>query len=135
MAESPHLLSNRQILKLAEGLSSLDGVVEGGKVVRFKLDNDTAWHVALDLEAVARAKVAYERRLKSLGAELGVVERMELTPANAANVAKYMDEQETLLEQTQDMSCLHSYCRKALQEKNAIPPSVLANLLPLLEDE
>ncbi len=136
MPTDPRNLTNRQILKLDLGLSALDGVMgDGGKIVRFKLGADVTWFLALDIEAVGRAKAAYERALKSLGAQHGVVDRMEVTTQNAAAVAAYVAGQEALLDQEQDMSCLHTYKRTELQEKNAIPPSVLANLLPVLEDE
>lgn len=134
-APDSSLLTNRSILKLADGLALLDGVVDGGKACRFEWDSDTAWILALDTEAVSRAKLIYERALKSLGARLGVVDKMAVTPENAANVAAYLDQHEQLLDQTQDMSCLHSYSRSVLQKKNKIPPSVLANLLPVLKDE
>lgn len=135
MAAPTPELTNREILKLAEGLAGLDGCVgDGGKVTRFKFDAETAWRVALDTEIVGRAKLAYERRLKQLGAEHGVVEGMGLTPANAAAVAAYIAAQDALLDQKQPVTGLHTYQRSVLQEKNPIPPSVLAALLPLLED-
>jgi hypothetical protein len=134
MPDSPQNLTNRQILSLAEGFASLDGVVDGGKVVRFKLDAETAWHIALDSEAVGRAKAVYERALKKLAAELGIVEGVPVTQANAAAVAAYIDARETLLDQEQDMGGLHTYERSELQRAGAIPPSVLAHLLPVLED-
>lgn len=134
MADSTQKLTNRQILSLADGLASLDGVVDGGKVVRFKLDAEMAWDIALDTELVGRAKAIYERALKKKAAELGIVEGVPVTQANAAAVADYIYYRESLLNQEQDMSGLHIYKRSELQRAGAIPPSVLANLLPVLED-
>jgi hypothetical protein len=134
MADSAQKLTNRQILSLAEGFASLDGMMDGGKIVRFKFEAETAWHIALDSEAVGRAKAVYERALKKLAAQLGIVEGQGVTQANAAAVAAYIDARETLLDQEQDMGGLHTYERSELQRAGAIPPSVLAHLLPVLED-
>lgn len=135
MSDAPLKLTNRQIARLAEGLKALDGVVsDGGKITRFKLDSDTAWNIAVNIEIVDQAIRIYERAKKTLGEQYGVVERMELTPQNAPNVASYIAAEDVLQDKIQDLG-LHIFSRKTLQEKNAIPPSVLANLKPILTDE
>jgi hypothetical protein len=138
MAEKPLTLSNREILNLHEGLSALDGVVDRAgsntEVTRFTFDDKLSWNIAKNLDIVERATVLYQKARKSAAGKLGVVPGMKVTPENAANVAKYQEAEDALLEKTQDLVGTLRLTRSQLQSGNKIPPSVLKNLMPLLAE-
>lgn len=138
MADKPLTLSNREILNVHEGLSSLDGVFDKAgqntEVTRFTFDDKLAWNIAKNADIFERATVLYQKARKSTAAKLGVVPGMKVTPENAANVAKYQDEEDKLLDKTQDLSGVLKLSRKELQSGNRIPPSVLKNLMQILTE-
>ncbi len=127
-------LTNRQIAKGSQALAGLDGVMDGGKFTRFKFDSDLSWQIACITEIVESAVRVIERERKRLGAQFGVVEKMELTKENAAAVASYIEAEDQLQDKTQVLE-FTPLSRKALQEKNAIPPTVLTALKPFFSTE
>lgn len=138
MAEKPLTLSNREILNLKEGLSSLDGVIDKAgsntEVTRFTFDDKLTWNIAKDLDIVERATLLYQKARRSTAAKLGVIDGMKVTQENAASVAKYQEEEDKLQDKTQDLTGVLKLSRKELQSGNKIPPSVLKNLMPILTE-
>lgn len=135
MADKSHELTNREIVRLAEGLRGLDGVVESaGKLRRFDFDDNLTWDIAKNSDIVERAAKLYERARKRLAAGFEIVEGVSLTPQNAPAVAAYLDGNEELLDKTQTLIGLVRFNRKTLQSGNKIPPSIFAALMPILED-
>lgn len=138
MAEKALEPSNREILNLHQGLSSLDGVVDKAgqntEVTRFTFDDKLSWNIAKDADIVERATVVYRKALKSLAARHGVVPGMKVTPENAASVAKYQEAEELLLDKTQPLPGILKLSRQELQNGNKIPPGVLKNLMPILTE-
>jgi hypothetical protein len=135
MADKTYELTNREIVRLAEGLRGLDGVVESaGKLRRFDFDDNLTWDIAKNSDIVERAAKLYERARKKLAAGLEVVEGQGVTPQNAAAVAAFIAGNEELLDKTQTLAGLTRLNRKTLQSGNKIPPSIFAALMPILED-
>lgn len=136
MAENALTLSNRELLNLHEGLSALDGIVDrsgqNAEVTRFKFDDKLSWNIAKAADIVERATLVYQRARKSAAANFGVVSGMKVTPENASNVAKYQEAEEALLDKTQEVQGILKLARRDLQNGNAIPPSVLKKLMPIL---
>lgn len=139
MAAPVTVLTNREILKLAEGLQCLDGVSNNkDSVERYDFDAvkevDLGWNVAKSRNIVERAVEVYQRELTKRGAKFGVVSKMKLTPENAANVAKFMEEEQKLLDGTQELAGLLKISRKHLKAAGVKIPGVYVSLMPLLTD-
>lgn len=125
----------RDALKLQEGLSALDGVADKeGKVERFELDADLCWNAAKNRRIVDGAVETYQKAKKALGATHGVVDRMKLTEANAASVAKFIEGDEALLNKSVELTGILKLKRKELQAAGVKTPGILANLMPILSD-
>jgi hypothetical protein len=138
MAEKPLTLTNRELLNLHEGLSALDGVVDKAgqntELTRFTFDDKLSWNIAKNADLVERATIVYQKARKKEAARLAVVPGMKVTVENAAAVSKYQEEEEKLLDKTQDLTGVLKLSRRELQNGNKIPPSTLKNLMPILTD-
>ena len=135
MAEKPTPYTNREIVKVREGLRLLSGVSsKAGEVTRFDLPDNLVWNVAKDESIFERAEEVYQRARKSLAAKHGVVENMKLTEANASAVAAFIEANEGLLDQTQELSGILKLKRKELQEAGVNIPAILKDLLPILTE-
>lgn len=135
MAEPRITLTNRQILKLVEGLKSLDGVSnEAQKIERFDFDENLGWNVAKDRHLCEEAEEVYKKSKASLAARLGVVENMKLTPENAAAVAKFIEQNNDRLEKTQELNGILKISRSALFKAGVKIPGIYTCLMPILVD-
>lgn len=134
MAKEPITLTNRDILKLHDGLTALSGVSnKKDEITRFDFSTDLVWNIAKNETLIERAKEAFVKAKKEIAAKYGVVENMKITDANAAQVASFIDAEEKLLEKTQDVSGLLKLSRVDLQKGGLNIPGVLKLLMPLLE--
>lgn len=128
-------LSNREILKLNEGLCALDGVADKeGKIERFNLDDKLVWNVTKARRIVESAVETYRLARKSVGARHGVVDGMKLTEANAASVALFMEADEKLQAQTNELIGILKLKRSELQAAGVKIPGILSNLYPIITD-
>lgn len=132
----PLSLTNREIVKLHEALVALDGLPDrDGTVIRFKFDTKTIAALAKNRVIVERASEFYQRGRKTLGAQLGVVDRMKLSENNAASVATFIHETENLLDESHSLEGLVKVAlADLLKHDNQIPPGVIANLMPLIAE-
>lgn len=129
-------LTNAAILKLHVGLSSLDGQrVSKDEVKFYDFEDDVSWNITQNQVIMERAVELFDKEKKKRARENSVVEGMPLTEANAKQAAAYMDSVDALKDQTQVLDGLIPLKRSELkQKKNKIPPSVMKDLFPLLEE-
>lgn len=135
MAEPVKTLTNREIVKLCDGLRCLDGVSnEAQKIERYDFDENIGWDISKDRDKLEHAEVVYNKHKAALAARLGVVEKMRLTDENCAAVAQFVDQNETLLDKTQDITGLLKLSRKGLLKAGVKIPGIFTQLMPLLVD-
>lgn len=131
-------LTNGKLEQLAAGLAALDGLrtkPDEFKPYKFDDEAETTWLIANNSAVVADALKAFERAKKLLAIQHGVADKMPITPQNAEAVQAFMRELEVIEDKEIEVRGLSKLSRKALNVgKNAIPPSVLSRLLPILED-
>lgn len=129
-------MSNREILKLHEGLIALDGIAsKDGSVVRFEFDDNISWNLAKARAIVERAIEVHQRERNKLKAKYGVVDKMALTAENAPKVATFIEKNDVLLDQTNELTGILRFKRSDLQKHgNKIPPGVLMQLMPLIDE-
>jgi hypothetical protein len=130
MAESPITLKNRELLQILEGLLALDGTPDK----RYDFDGGLAWNIAKDRKLFEDAKRTFDLAVKTLAKSVGVVEGERLTEANAAKIAKFIEEREAIGEQEQTLNGVLRLSRRELQRAGVNIPGVLAALMPLLND-
>lgn len=126
--------SNREILKLHSGLKDLVGAQDKEGIERFDFDLKTAWNLAKCLSIVERAVETYERAKRVLAAKLGVVEGQKLTDENAPKVAQFLKQLDDLKDQQNELSGLLRFKVGDIQKAGNIPHTVLANIMPLLDE-
>lgn len=136
--ESPLILTNGQLESVVAGLSSLDGLNLKDGFIPFKFDDDTTWDIAVNIDIVNRAIGVLNTARKSLAKQNAVTERMAITPENSGRVAAFMEGLDALLAKEVALPGLVKISRGKLNvgqgdKKNAIPSSVLAKLMPILE--
>lgn len=135
MAEKPTSLTNREILRLHEGLTALDGVgAKDGSVLRFEFDDSMAWNVAKNRRIIEEAKKNYDLACKTLAVSLKIVEGQKVTDENAERVAKFIEGCEKIRDKTQDLTGILRISRKDLQKAGVKIPGILSNLMPILSD-
>lgn len=128
-------LSVRDLLKIDEGLRSLDGVSnEAGKITRFDFESGLAWNIAKNQDITERALAPYNRAVAALQAKHGIVERMQLTEENAAAVATFADKRNELLDKSVEVNGILKLSRSDLQTAGVKIPGVLKNLMQILKD-
>ncbi len=140
--ETPVLtFTNAQLQKLSTGLAALDGIrTKPDEFEPYRFSPDTTWKIASNQTIIADKLQAFERARKSLAAQHKVTDRMAITPQNADQVAAFMAGLDELNDREVKVEGLEKISREKLnfgsdQEKrqNQIPPSVLVNLMALLE--
>ncbi len=135
MADKPITLPNRTIVKLVEGLKALDGVSnDTAKIERYDFDESLGWNIAKDRDIFERAETVYHKAKASLAGRLGIVEQMKLTPENAPKVAEFIEKNDKLLDQTQELSGVLKLSRKALFQAGVKIPGIYTALMPILSD-
>lgn len=133
MAASPLSISNRAILKIVEGLKCLDGVSnDTAKIERYDFDENLGWDISKDRDIFERAEVVYNKAKSAAAARLGVVDKMKLTEANAPAVAQFVEQNEGLLDKTQDLTGVLKLNRKALWKAGVKIPGIYSSLMPIL---
>lgn len=134
---APIKLTNAQLESLAAGLAALDGITIKGEFTPFVFDDDTTWLIALNTEVVKQALIPVAAARRSLAKQHGVTEGMKLaeaTPAQLQAIAAFFEAAEGLSQRGVEVTGLEKIKRDALKtSKNAIPASVRAKLLPILE--
>lgn len=135
MAEPKITLTNKQISKSVEGLKSLDGVSnEAQKIERFDFDENLGWNIAKNRHIFENAEEVYQKAKASLAARLGIVENMKLTSENAAAVAKFVEQNNALLEKTQELNGILKISRSALFKAGVKIPGIYTCLMPIIVD-
>lgn len=144
MPESTVLtLTNGKLAQLAMGLASLDGLrtkPDEFKPYKFDDENETTWLIANNAAVVADALKTFERAKKLLAVQYGIADRMQITAENAGAVSEFMAGLAQLEDKEVEVRGLAKISRARLKvgcgdKRNAIPPSVLAHLMPILEEE
>lgn len=135
MADKPTPHTNREILKVHEGLTALDGVAsKDGSVIRFEFDDSLSWNIAKDRRIFEEAKKNYDLACKTLATSLKIVDGQKVTDENAERVAKFIEGCEKIRDKTQDLSGVLRISRKDLQKAGVKIPGILSNLMPILND-
>lgn len=135
-------LTNGQLAELAAGLASLDGLrtkPDEFRPYKFDDENETTWLISDNGAIVAEAVKRFNRLKKTLAVKHCITEGMKITPENAPVVAAFMTDIGELEDKQVEVIGLKKISRARLcvgkgEKKNAIPPSVLMKLIPLLED-
>lgn len=140
--ETPVLtFTNAQLQKLSAGLAALDGIrTKPDEFEPFRFSPETTWRIASNQTIIDDKLQAFERARKSLAAQHKVTDRMAITPQNADQVAAFMAGLDELNYCVVNVEGLEKIGRDKLnvgfdreKKQNPIPPSVLANLMLLLE--
>lgn len=129
-------ITNAQLESIAQGLAALDGLNLKDGFVPFRFDDETTWQIAVASDAVQRQLAVFNAAKKSLAKQNGVTDRMPITKENAASVAAFMESLDVLLSRPVEIE-IQPLSRAKLnvgqgEKKNAIPPGVLARLMPIL---
>lgn len=128
-------LTNRQIIKLRDGLMSLDGIAgRPNEVIRFEFDTQLSWNIAKNAGIINRAFDLYEAERNKISRDMRVQPGLPVNEANSDRVAAWSEKIETLKELQQEFRGLLKLKRAELQKGNKIPPGILANLMELLEE-
>ena len=133
--------TNTQLQKLSAGLAALDGLrTKPDEFEPFRFSPETTWKIASNQTIIADNLQKFERARKSLAAQHKIVDRMTITPENAEQVNAFIQELDVMSEKVLEISGLEKIARDKLnigfdkdKKQNPVPPSVLVNLLPLLE--
>lgn len=126
-------LTYGQLADIAAGLSGLDGLQTKDGAVVFKYDAETTWLIAKNTHDAAQAMRVYETAKKALAKQHGIQDRMQVTKDNSAQVAAFLEGLDVLNSKEAEVD-LQPIPRDSLKlSANAIPPGVLAKLMPILE--
>lgn len=128
-------LTNSQLQKIQRALKALDGVVEGGAVRRFDYTTDTRWSIVKNQVMVDAYCARIDKYTKELLTRHDLVEGEALTAENRDRVFLHNRERDELYEKVEEIELIRLDVA-ALEEKNQkhrIPPSVLADLFPILD--
>ncbi len=140
--ETPVLtFTNAQLQKLSAGLAALDGIrTKPDEFEPYRFNPETTWRIASNQTIITDKLQSFERARKSLAAQNKVTDRMAITPHNAEQVAAFMAGLDELNDREVKVEGLEKISRDKLnlgfdreKKQNPIPPSVLVNLMPLLE--
>lgn len=144
MEETPFVLvtTNAGLSRIESALLALDGIRKNPQEFEpFLFNPETMLAIATNIELVETKLRPYRRAIKALGTTHKMTPGTQITDANAAAYAAFMDAMD-LLDQTEvKVEDLQKINRAKLnighdkkKEQNNIPASVLAKLAPLLED-
>ncbi len=133
---APIALTNAQLESVAQGLAALDGLQTKEGFIPFRFSEDTTWDIALLGVAFAQAAAVLNAALKSLAKQHGVTEGMKVTDANRDAVAAFLEAKDAMLAKEAALAAdLKRIDRASLNlAKNAIPPGVIARLMPILSE-
>lgn len=142
MSEDAITLSYGKLAQINEGLGALDGLRTGPdsfKPYKFDDENDTTWIIASNQAKIADALKVYDRAKKSLAVQHQMGDRVVITDVNAEKVSAFMAALAALEDKEVSVPGLEKLSRGRLkvgsgEKKNPIPPSVLAKLMPILEE-
>lgn len=133
MATPPIKLSNRQIIRIRDGLKSLDGVSgKPGEVIRFDFDLSVSWSITQNVVAIDRAYQLYEIENNKLMRKFGIATGEPITEKNAGKVMEWNEKLEELKDKTQDLVGLVKLRRLELMKAGNIPPGVIGKIIELL---
>lgn len=140
---APLTITNRQLIELDRGLSSLDAIRSGrDEIINFEFSDDTKYAIVHAAVVVRRAKETYDAFARAKAAELGVYEGLEKTQENALKVRDLNAALEAAKEKPVTLDGITPIKASDLlarpgdpkkPAKNNIPSSVLTNLWPILE--
>lgn len=135
MAEKLKLF-NHEIIALRDGLRALDGIPgKMGEVIRFDFSDSLSWNITKNLVIVERAVKVYDMQRNKISHDSGVAQGMVVNEANAEKVGAWKDRMDHLKdEESQELDGLLKLKRVELQKAGKIPPGIMANLFPLLEE-
>lgn len=139
---SPITLTNGRIAQLSEGLASLDGLrTKPDEFEPYLFNPDTTWIIASNQTILADKIKVFEKAKKSLASQHKITERMAITPENSTQVNAFMEGLSVLQDTEVAVEGLQKISREKLnvgndkkKGQNTIPASVLAKLMPLLEE-
>jgi hypothetical protein len=150
MAQSPITVSNRALLKLNQGLGSLDGINSKEGVIPFVFDTETKLALLHNAIVVERAKEALDRFDRDSVKANKIWDGMEKTPESVARLNAHITAREEMLDGSTDLTGLRTLkierllnqpCEykdkpgeKSSAKTNHIPQSVLVMLAPIFED-
>lgn len=135
MSTPPLTLTNRQILKLLDGVRSLSGVSnKASEIRRFDFPCSLVWDIAKAESILETAETVYHKAKKSLAAKYKIVDNMKVTEENAASISAFLEENEELLDRTQELHGLLPFKLAELQKAGVDIPSILKNLMPLIKE-
>lgn len=154
MASSPNVVSNRALLKLNQGLGSLDGINSKEGVIPFVFDTETKLTLLHNAILVERAKEVLDRFDRDSVKAKKIWDGMEKTPESLERLAAHISAREEMLDGTTDLTGLRTLKIERLlkqpgrerddkpyetkgelvQKTNPIPQSVLVMLAPIFED-
>lgn len=132
---APISITNAQLESVAQGLAALDGLNLKEGFVPFKFDDETTWSLAVKGASVTQAISVLQLALKSLAKQHGVTEGMKFTAENSEKIAAFFEAKDGLMAQVSALPKDFDKIDRAKLNttKNAIPPGVLAKLMPILE--
>ncbi len=132
---APIALTNAQLDSVAQGLTALDGLQTKDGFIPFRFNEETTWDLAVKGAAFTHATSILNIALKSLAKQHGVTEGMKVTDEIREKVGAFFEAKAEIMEKPAALPAdLKKIDRASLNlGKNAIPPGVLARLMPVLE--
>jgi hypothetical protein len=131
---TPIKLTNAQLESVSQGLAALDGLQTKDGFTPYKFDDDTTWSIAVKTVAVQAGLVVLSAAKKSLAKQNGLMDGMKITQEQLPAAAAFAESVDALMVRPAEIGVLEPLKRESLNTtKNAIPPGVLAKLLPILE--
>jgi hypothetical protein len=130
-----------QLNRILAGLKSLDGLrTSQSNFEPFNFHPDVTWAIAENQCKIADAIKPYDLAKKTLASKHSVTEGMALTTENAEAVQSFLKELGELDERELDVDLTKikrtdlKVGNKDSKGQNPIPASVLASIMPLLQD-
>lgn len=138
-------LKIRQVVEIAQGLKRLDGIVRGRENEPFEMSAKTIWNIAKNGTVFDREVEAFNKAQRSAAAGSKIYDGDALVPATAVQFAAYKDKIEEMKDAEIEvpgvlMLKLSDLIKKPSNspskiKTNAIPPSVLTQLMPIIEED
>ena len=137
----PQSFTNTQLQKISIGLASLDGLrTSPDSFEPFQFSPDTIWAIASNQSIIAEKLALFDKAKKALAAQYKITDRMSITPENSESVAAFVAGLDELNDREISVEGLEKISRDKLnvgsdpkKNQNRISPSVLVNLMPILE--
>ena len=132
---APIALTNAQLESVAQGLAALDGLQTKEGFIPFRFNEETTWDLAVKGAAFSHATNILNAALKSLAKQHEVTEGMKVTDEVRDKVGEFFEAKTAMMDKPAALPPdLKKIDRASLNlGKNAIPPGVLARLMPILE--